>query len=78
MRAICGALINVLEASRISARSLTDALFDDFESRFNRAPAPAPTDEQTPPVDASEPPQVAYIQIRHQPPRPRHVSGQTY
>jgi hypothetical protein len=38
MRAICGALINVLEASRISARSLTDALFDDFESRFNRCP----------------------------------------
>ena len=39
IRAICGALINVFEASRINARSLVEARFDCFDSRFNRCPS---------------------------------------
>src|SRR6059036_3798494 len=39
MRAICGALINVAEASRIDARCLVEATFDRFDKRFNRCPS---------------------------------------
>ena len=39
MRAICGTLINVAEASRIEARCRVDACFAVLDSRFSRCPS---------------------------------------
>jgi hypothetical protein len=44
---------------------------------LNRCPHAEPTRGQTPPADASTPPQVACVRIRHQTERSRHVPGQT-